>query len=151
MTDHERELCSSPFVASNFAKAILVEQIMALIGRSSERPNDYRRTLYGFEIATLRRTLAELIGDFPDPSLTETAGVIASTDTGHAPGSARETFKSSTKGVPIMQTAGESPASTEALSPAGDETAPDHSASDSFPVTRHSPLPRHSPLATSPT
>ena len=89
----------------SYAKQHLVEQIMALIGRSSSDPASYRRTLELFEIETLRRTLTEIgmqgstnpgsplpdfLFDFPAPSLTENAGVIASADIGTVPGSARE-------------------------------------------------------------
>lgn len=73
------------------ARAMLVEQVMAIHGRGSSDPKTYRRILEGMSMAALQRAIDE--SDFPaQPSLTETAGVIASTDTGHAPGSARETL-----------------------------------------------------------
>lgn len=74
----------------SYAKAHLVEQVMAMHGRASSDPKLYRRILERMDSAALRRALTE--SDFPAPSLTENAGVIASTDTGHAPGSARETL-----------------------------------------------------------
>lgn len=91
------------------AHSMLVEQVMAVHGRGSSDPKTYRRILERMDFPALRRSLAEsdfsvlemevpmnTAGEspaqFPVPSLTETAGVIASTDTGHAPGSARESL-----------------------------------------------------------
>lgn len=99
MTNNERLLYSNPFSIANHARTMMVEQIMTLIGRSSSNPKRYREILEGFDSTTLQRslealTLGEIVaGDFPDPSLTENAGVIASTDTGHAPGSARDALQ----------------------------------------------------------
>lgn len=78
---------------------MLVEKIMALIGRSSRDPVNYRRILYGMEISTLSRLLKQLeatvfadVKISPLPSLTENAGVIARADTGTVPDSERETL-----------------------------------------------------------
>lgn len=101
-----------PLNIHSHTRLMLIEQIMALHGRGSKNPKRYRELLEGFEIATLRRALTE--SDFPEssgiemeapmqpagespaqfpvPSLTENAGVIASTDTGTVPGSARESL-----------------------------------------------------------
>jgi len=42
-------------------RAVMVEQIMSLIGRGSSDPVTYRRTLESFDDATLQRTLNELM------------------------------------------------------------------------------------------
>ena len=50
-----------PFLhIQSHTRAMMIEQIMALIGRGSSNPRQYRRTLESFETATLRRTLDEL-------------------------------------------------------------------------------------------
>lgn len=72
------------------AHAMMVEQVMAVYGRGSSDPVRYRKVLSRMSCAALQRALDET--DFPVPSLTENAGVIASTDTGHAPDSVRETL-----------------------------------------------------------
>jgi len=88
---------NDPFIhIRSHARAMMIEQIMALIGRASSDPKQYRRTLESFEDSTLRRTLEQItLGDcanenFPALGLTENAGEIASTDKGHAPDSSRE-------------------------------------------------------------
>lgn len=70
------------------AHAMLVEQVMALHGRGSSDPKTYRRILERMNSPALLRALNE--SDFPALSLTENAGVIARTDKGTVPGSARE-------------------------------------------------------------
>ena len=52
-----------PFLhIQSHTRAMMIEQIMALIGRGSSNPRQYRRTLESFETATLRRTLQSLTG-----------------------------------------------------------------------------------------
>lgn len=55
---------NNPTNIFSHTRRIMIEQIMALIGRGSSDPASYRRTLELFEIETLRRTLAELTGNF---------------------------------------------------------------------------------------
>jgi hypothetical protein len=45
-----------------YSRAMMVEQIMALIGRSAPDPKSYRRTLESFEPENLQRTLNTLTG-----------------------------------------------------------------------------------------
>jgi len=129
----------------SYAHTWLVEQVMAVHGRGSSDPVTYRRVLERMDSPALMRALEESdfprsdfraprSNDFPALSLTENAGVIASADTGHAPGSARETFSSAEERPQVMPTAGESPATTEAQTPAekqvGEQTYSDPCASE---------------------
>jgi hypothetical protein len=50
-----------PLNVVSHARAMLVEQIMALIGRSSPDPARYRRLLEGMEYRTLQRTWAAIV------------------------------------------------------------------------------------------
>jgi hypothetical protein len=49
---------------SSYAHAMLVEQVMAMHGRGSSDPKQYRRTLECMSSAALRRAIEE--SDFPD-------------------------------------------------------------------------------------
>jgi hypothetical protein len=84
-------MIGDPCSLSHYAKTHLVEMVMAMHGRGSSDPKRYRRVLELMDLPALRCALDEPF-DFPAPSLTENAGVIASTDTGRAPGSARDSL-----------------------------------------------------------
>jgi hypothetical protein len=57
MTVTTPDIYSDPLHVANHTRQMLVEQIMALVGRASSDPQRYRQILESFDVATLRRTL----------------------------------------------------------------------------------------------
>lgn len=52
----QNDECRNPHSPAVYAKRLLVEEIMALIGRASANPAAYRRVLEDMDLPTLRRT-----------------------------------------------------------------------------------------------